>query len=429
MNFISKLILSFFLFSSIFLNVNAQNVERVYKSYIQTAQLFQYGNQQAMPIYTLNSGDKIDLEFDDLQGSVKSYYYTYVLCDYNWQPVDLNPFDYIKGFTQNRISTYRYSSLAYTHYTHYSALLPDRNSIPIKSGNYLLKVFLDGDTSKLVFTKQFLVLDLKSSVSATVVQPYAPQYFSTHQRVKFTATVSGLDAFSAAQQTKAVVLQNNRWDIAQRDIKPTFVRGTVMEYNTEDVALFPAGKEWRWLDLRSFRLQSDRVDHADYKKESTDMFLKTDVDRTAQRYIYFPDYNGSYNIITYESINPLWEGDYATIHFSLAAPDGLPYTNKDVYLAGGFTGFHLDDKWKMTYNEEKKVYECTAFLKQGYYNYTYITVDKDNPSQRTELEGNYWETENAYTVLIYYKSFSDRADQLIGVSRINSRTDRPGFSF
>jgi hypothetical protein len=56
-------------------------------------------------------------------------------------------------------------------------------------------------------------------------------------------------------------------------------------------------------------------------------------------------------------------------------------------------------------------------------------VDKDNPSQRTELEGNYWETENAYTVLIYYKSFSDRADQLIGVSRINSRTDRPGFSF
>jgi hypothetical protein len=429
MNFISKLILSFFLFSSIFLNVNAQNVERVYKSYIQTAQLFQYGNQQAMPIYTLNSGDKIDLEFDDLQGSVKSYYYTYVLCDYNWQPVDLNPFDYIKGFTQNRISTYRYSSLAYTHYTHYSALLPDRNSIPIKSGNYLLKVFLDGDTSKLVFTKQFLVLDLKSSVSATVVQPYAPQYFSTHQRVKFTATVSGLDAFSAAQQTKAVVLQNNRWDIAQRDIKPTFVRGTVMEYNTEDVALFPAGKEWRWLDLRSFRLQSDRVDHADYKKESTDMFLKTDVDRTAQRYIYFPDYNGSYNIITYESINPLWEGDYATIHFSLAAPDGLPYTNKDVYLAGGFTGFHLDDKWKMTFNEEKKIYEGTAFLKQGYYNYTYITVDKDNPSQRTELEGNYWETENAYTVLIYYKSFSDRADQLIGVSRINSRTDRPGFSF
>lgn len=407
----------------------AQNVERVYKPYIQTAQLYQYGNQQSMPVYTLNSGDKLELEFDDLQGSLKSYYYTYVLCDYNWQPVDLNPFDYIKGFTQNRISTYRYSSLAYTHYTHYQAILPERNSAPIKSGNYLLKVFLDGDTSKLVFTKQMLVLDLKSTVSATVVQPYAPQYFSTYQRIKFTATVSGLDAFSAAQQVKAVVLQNNRWDISQRDIKPTFVRGNIMEYNTEDVALFPAGKEWRWLDLRSFRLQSDRVDHADYKKDSTDMYLKTDVDRTSQRYSYFPDYNGSYNITTYESINPFWQGDYATVHFSFAGPNGLPYINKIIYLAGAFTGFHLDNQWKMVYNDEKKVYECDAFLKQGYYNYTYIAVDADNPAKRTDLEGNYWETENAYTVLIYYKAFNDRADQLIGISRINSRSDKPGFSF
>src|ERR1700712_1080004 len=108
----------------------AQEPDKIYQPYIATAQLFQYGDQLSLPIYTLNSGDKFELEFDDLEANYKSYYYTYQLCDYNWQPVDLSPFDYIKGFTQNRISTYRYSSIALTRYTHYQAFLPDNNSRP-----------------------------------------------------------------------------------------------------------------------------------------------------------------------------------------------------------------------------------------------------------------------------------------------------------
>lgn len=419
------LIFNCFLFTA----AKAQNVERVYMRNIQTAQLFQYGNQATLPIYNLNSSQQLELDFDDIDVNVKSYYYSFVLCDYNWQPVNLNAFDYIKGFTQNRISTYRYSSIALTRYTHYQAFLPDRNSTPTRSGNYLLKVYLDGDTSKLAFTKQLLVVDQKASITATVVQPFTPDKYNTHQKIRFSANIKGLNSFSAAQQVKVVVLQNNRWDIAQKDIAPTFVRGDVLDYSAENIAIFPGGKEWRWLDLRSLRLQSDRVDHADYGKTFTDMYLKTDLDRNGSRYIYFPDYNGMYNIITYESINPFWQGDYATVHFSFAKPDGSDYPNKDIYLAGYFTGYHLDDKWKMTYNQETLKYECTAFLKQGYYNYTYISVDKADPTQKVELEGNYWETENSYTILFYYKSFTDRSDQLIGVATIDSRSDKPGFSF
>jgi len=69
------------------------------------------------------------------------------------------------------------------------------------------------------------------------------------------------------------------------------------------------------------------------------------------------------------------------------------------------------------------------FLKQGYYNYGYMLVDKKDPSLHMELDGNNWETENSYTILFYYKSFTDQSDQLIGISKLNTRTDRPGFSF
>lgn len=406
----------------------AQEPDKIYKAGIATAQLFQYGNQLLMPVYVLNSGERFELEFDDLNGGYKSYYYTYQLCDYDWKPVNLNPFDYIKGFTQNRITTYRYSSVAYTKYTHYQAILPDPNSVPTRSGNYILKVYEDGDTSLLAFTKRLLVADQKTSINAAVVQLLGAQNFREYQKLRFSVTTAGLNAFSAAQQIKAVVIQNNRWEFAQRDIAPTFVRGNVLDYSSESIAQFPGGKEWRWLDLRSFRLQSDRIDHADYGKNFTNLYVKSEGDRSAQRYVYYPDYNGMFNILTYESINPFWQGDYANVTFSFAPPDGKPF-EKNLYVSGQFTGYELSDKYKMKFNESKGLYEVSVFMKQGYYSYTYTLADASGADNTNPLEGNYWETENNYTILIYYKSFTDRTDQLIGVTNINSRRDRPGLSF
>jgi hypothetical protein len=421
---------SFCVLLSCFVFIAQAQDEVVYQPYIRSLQLYQYGNQQGLPIYTIGAEDRIELGFDDMEGSLKNYYYSYVLCDYNWEPVNLNPFDYIKGFTVNRISTYRYSSIAFTRYTHYQAILPDKNAaLPTRSGNYLLKVFLDGDMSKLVFTKRMYVLDPKAAIAADVVQPFTPQLFNTHQRIKFGVTLKGLNAFSAAQQIRAVVMQNNRWSSVQKDIAPTYTRGNSLEYNAENIAVFEGGKEWRWLDLRSFRLQSDKVETAKYSTDKTDIFLKPDGDRRAQRYIYFPDYNGMFNISTYESINPLWQGDYATVYFSYLPPNGMPYPQSELYLSAAFTGYAKTDQWKMKFNAEKGLYEITAFLKQGYYNYEYVLKEQSGAQKETKMEGNYWETENNYSIFLYYKSFTDRTEQLIGISQINSRRDRPGFSF
>ena len=407
----------------------SQMTDAVYKENIQAVRFHMYGDQGSLPLYKINSGDQLELNFDDLDANVKSYYYSFQLCDYDWIPVEFSPFLYTKGFTQQRIGTYRYSSIALTKYTHYMAILPDRNTSLTMSGNYILKVFLDGDTSKLAFTRRMLVLDQKASIGGQITQPFAPQLYKTHQKVQFSANINGLNTFSAAQQIKVVILQNNRWDNSIKDIKPTFVRSNTLEYSMESNLVFPAGKEWRWLDLRSLRLQSDRVQKADYKKTATDMYLFTDADRSAQRYVYFRDLNGMYLVETYETINPYWQSDFATVHFSLAAPNGIPYADKDIYLAGQLTNYEFNDKTRMVFNAEKGVYECTAFLKQGYYNYTYIAVDKNNAASRRDLEGDYWETENSYTILMYYKSFTDRTDQLIGVGKVNSRSDKPGISF
>ena len=187
-NFLLKFCLLLVSIFSVFF-VNAQVVEKVFRSNIQTPQLYMKGDQTTLPFYQINSNDQLELEFDDLDANYKNYYYTWQLCDYDWKPSNLNFFDYMKGFTQTRINTYRYSSVAYTRYTHYQAFLPDDNARPVRSGNYLLKVYLDGDTTKLAFTKQVLVFEPGAAISAEVVQSFTPELFKTHQRIRFNAGV------------------------------------------------------------------------------------------------------------------------------------------------------------------------------------------------------------------------------------------------
>ena len=422
-------ILFFILVFTGFVNGWSQRTpDGIYMSNIKTVQLFQQNNQLSMPILNLNSNDLIELHFDDIDGVVKNYFYTFELCNEDWQPANLSTFDYIRGFTSNRLSQYRVSSIAQTRYIHYQAILPDRNCMPTKSGNYLLKVFLNSDTNQLVFTKRFFVVEKKATVVGLVLQPFNNEYFRTHQRVQFSVDVQQLNPINPQQQVKVVVMQNYRWDNVVRNIQPTFLRGDLYEYNGEQDCLFAGGKEYRWADLRSFRFESDRVQSINKNVQPNEVFLKPDAQRSATNYTYFRDWNGWYNISTTESINPFWQTDYATVNFTFVPNNHQAYTNKEVYITGTFLNNVLNENSKMTFNADKGVYEKSLFLKQGYYTYTYLTKDiKDNrlSSSVLQTDGSYWETENDYCIFVYYRSLSGRHDELVGLSTLNSRNGRP----
>jgi hypothetical protein len=415
----------------LFLNLsvlsNAQNPDVTYMPNIQGIKLFLQGNQLGYPIINLNSGDLLELHFDDLDARVKNYYYTFELRNADWSPVNLSTFDYLKGFSQVRLNQYRVSSIALAKYIHYQAILPDRNCVPSKSGNYLLKVYLDGDQNKLAFTRRVLVVDKIADVGVQIVQPFNSELFRTHQKIQFAVNMRQLNMVSPQQQVKAVVLQNYRWDNAKMNLPPTFIRSNSLEYNSEEQLVFPAGKEFRWADLRSFRFQSERIAKADYSKTNSEVFLQPDPERTQQRFMNFRDYNGFYWIESTDVSNPWWQGDYAAVHFTFVPNGNQPYPNKKLFVVGEMNKYNTDDTSAMTYNATQGVYEKTLYLKQGYYTYTYVTKDAGNRntvSSTEQTDGNNWETENDYTVLIYYRSLSGRHDELIGIANINSLLSR-----
>lgn len=417
--------LSILIFVFLGLVSKGQEPGHIYNSNIGSVKFFPYGNQLAPAIIKLNSGEQLELHFDDLDGNVKNYSYTYQLCNADWTPALLSTFDYLTGFTQMRLTNYRVSSLALTKYTHYQAVLPERNCLPSRSGNYLLKVFLNGDMNKLAFTRRLLVVDAKSDIALQIQQPFNGQFFRNSQKLQFSVNVAKLNLMNAMQQVNVCLLQNNRWDNYVRNIRPTFVRQGVLEYNTETDALFPGGREWRWIDLRSFRLQSDRVEKADYGKTSTDIYIKPDLDRSQQRFVFYRDNDGMFYNQASESINPLWQSDYAWVHFRFVPPGNQPFSGKELYITGELTNYGDMDSAKMQYNAEAGLYETSLFLKQGYYDYGYATRDARNAKPSFEFtEGNFWETENNYMILVYYRALGGRADELIGITQLNSLAGR-----
>ena len=86
--------------------------DQVFKSSIRSVRLFQQNNQGGLPIISLNSGEQLELHFDDMDAQVRNYAYTFQLCNADWSPAMLSTFDYISGFTQQRILQFRPSSIA-----------------------------------------------------------------------------------------------------------------------------------------------------------------------------------------------------------------------------------------------------------------------------------------------------------------------------
>jgi hypothetical protein len=395
---------------------------------IHSVKLYSNGDPLSYSIIRLNSSDRLELHFDDLDADVKYYAYTFILCNADWTQANLSQFDYMQGFANVRINTYRNANTVLTRYTHYMSEVPNKNTFPTRSGNYLLKVFINGDTTQLAFAKRFLVVDNKASAGISILQPFNSSVFRTHQKVQFSVNVQSLKPTNIFQQIKIVVLQNYRWDNAIRNLRPTFIKQNILEYNTENESIFPGQKEWRWVNLTSLRLQTDRIEKGDYNERGQTLYIKPDGERNAMRYMYYRDANGLCQFNNIEGRNPYWQSDYATTVFKYAPPAGNPYEGKDLYIYGELTNYELTERNQMNFNAKEGYYENKLFLKQGYYDYMYLLRDqKTGKIDALQTEGNWWETENNYTLLIYYKPLGGRADELVGIAQANSLANRPAI--
>ncbi|MBI3510040.1 MAG: DUF5103 domain-containing protein [Bacteroidetes bacterium] len=395
--------------------------DRVYVKNIKSVQLSPDPQILAPAIIKLNTDDKLYLSFDDLDGDYKDYYFTFIHCTAKWEPSNILVSEYLDGFTTNPIHDYRFSRATIQRYTHYSLAFPGDGVNLLKSGNYILKVFSDNDEDKIVITCRFMILDQKVSIDETVHAATIVADRNFKQEVDFNINYNSAEISNPYAELSPVILQNYNWSNAVKDLQPQFVKDQQLVYDYEDVNVFRGGSEFRWFDTRTLRLQTERIQSIERDSNNAyQVWLLPDERRTYKRYVNSNDIDGKFLIKTQDGGTNDVDAEYCYIHFFL--PWDLPVSDGNIYLFGALTNWQCKPESRLTYNYTLKGYEATLYLKQGYYNYEYVLLrDNDPVPDESFVEGMHQETENDYTVLVYYRRQGSWIDELVGLRTVNTR--------
>ena len=377
---------------------------------------FVQNNQNVVPIFQL--GDAFQLQFDDLYGNDASYFYEIVHCDYNWNPSDIQKRDYLQGFDNQRIQESSSSFNCLQIYTHYRLPFPNSTTQLKISGNYMLKIL--NEDKEVVFSRKFIVYENLVTVPIQIKRARTVTNLDTKHNLEFTIKSNVINFQNPLKNIKTVLLQNGKFNNAIKNISPQFTIGNDLVYKYDTPTQFWAGNEFLYFDNKEIRVASNTISRVDNQKDIYSSYLFTNEARANSNYYNNQDVNGNFVIRRLFAENSDVEADYAWVYFSLSAPL-FRSSDGTIYVTGMFNNYALTAENKMEYNPEKAIYEKAILIKQGFTNFEYLAV-KPNGSIDSEnaIDGNYFQTENEYTVLVYYKEDTDRFTRIIGKGSASS---------
>lgn len=391
--------------------------DHIYQAGIRTVRLVPRGNDLAMPVIALNSGEQLLLSFDDLYEEFTNLSYTLIHCNADWTPSELMRNDYLSNFSDDYIQKFEYSINAFIPYTHYELAIPNQQVNITKSGNYLLVVYRDGNKENLVLSRRFMVYEEIVQIGGKVKRPTRVEKMNSHQELDFTISHGSYPIPNPFQDLHVVMLQNQRWDLAITDLKPQFLQNGQLIYQYDDENTFEGNSEWRFFDIKNLLALSLNV--RQIKQDSLfKVFLAEDRSRAVERYSVQFDINGQYRVRRLDAAKSDSEADYALVDFYLDYPNEI---GSDLYLFGEFTDWKLLPEYRMYYDYDRQAYRAQALLKQGFYNYSYaLESSAKGYADLSFLEGSHWQTENDYQILVYHREIGSRYDRLVGFATFNS---------
>lgn len=404
------------LFLLAFSLANAQVEKEIVPPYNIKTVSFVQNNQNLVPIFQL--GDEFQLQFDDLFGNDTSYFYEVVHCDYDWIPSNLQKNEYLMGFDNQRILNTSNSFNCLQLYTHFKLDLPNVNTKIKISGNYILKIM--NEEKEVVFSRKFIVYEDLATVLIQVKRARTINNLDSKHNLEFTIKSKEINFQNALKNVKTLVLQNGKFQTAITNVKPQFTIGNDLIYKYETQTQFWAGNEYLYFDNKEIRVASNAIARVDSQKEIYTSYLFTNEARGSSTYYNWQDTNGNFVVRRLFSENSEIEADYSWIYFSLSAPN-FRTSDGSVYVTGLFNNYAFTPENKMDFNSEKGVYEKAILIKQGFTNYEYVAVQPNGTiDSEKAIDGNFFQTENEYTVLVYYKENTDRYVRVIGKGTASS---------
>lgn len=366
-------------------------------------------------IIRLDSNDRLNISFDELSHQYRRYVYSLTHCDPNWYPTDgLFTSDYVSGYHEDiTIDNYQESINTNQLYTHYTLRIPNSSCKPKISGNYRLDI-IDDETKDTVITTRFMVTENIATIGKNILTDTDVDVRNRHQQISLRVDYpASLKASNPREQFRVLVMQNHRSDNQVWCPPAPILRQGTMEWTHTKDLIFPAGNEYHKFEVLDVHRNSLGVDRIDWDGEWYNVHLYHDYPRRA--YVYDEDADGAFYLRNSDNIENDIASEYVKVNFYLDTPrlDG------DVYLDGKWTYNELSEKYLMQYDEENKWYHAEIPLKYGYYSYQYLNIQSDNVkslSPTRDTEGDFYQTENRYLIMVYYRGNGDRYWRLVGAN-------------
>ena len=381
---------------------------------VKTLRVFPANKWDAIPVIELGSSDQIKISFDVMDATPGAYTYNITHCNADWTQSQLVQSEFMNGFQNRFVDDFAPSFNTTMNYVNYQLLIPNQDISLRVSGNYAVQIFPENSTTPILCAC-FSVVEKKSEMGMQVTPQTDRGMNNIFQQVNMTLTFDN-EVKNPMRDLQVFVRQNNRTDNQATLVKPLRIQRNQLVFEHVPALIFDAGNEYRAFEMTTRRTNGLNIESIQFYSPYFHVFLFPEIIRSGRPYFYFQDINGRVFIRTLMGDDYDTMGDYYFVHFFLASAKSLP---EDVYILSEAFNNVLDDRSKMDYNPQEGGYEKTVLLKEGYYNYLYLTKkDIHSPGSTALTEGNFYQTENEYQVWVYFRRPGDRFDQLIGVQTV-----------
>jgi len=386
---------------------------------IKTVNLTNPDWELSYPVLRLKSGQTLQLSFDDLAEESENYQYAIYHMNMEWTAKDASFVEYASGFEINSITDYESSYSAITPYHHYKLEIPNDDIQLNISGNYIIEVFKD-DNSKPILRRRFVVYESKVSIEGDVMRAMTKNQGATSHKIPFTVDLNGLMVNDPYSEINVKILPNNNWKKKHEGFQPLYIRGDQLVFKDRDENVFEAGNEYRTINIKDLSYQAEMVASIQRINYDYHVKLKNDASRRYMRYMKHQDLNGQFFIEKSNSMTPDLDADYVYVYFTLDVE--VPYLSGNLFVYGGLSDYTFGERNVMNYNAQKKRYELSMLLKQGFYDYQYVVLDSylNNKPNFATIEGNHWETQNDYLVYVYMIDLANGYHRVIGFKNLRT---------
>lgn len=380
----------------------AQSRNSICSKQIKSLQTVVNDNWLAAPVVRLGSDDVLTISFDELSHDYHRYTYHLEHCEADWTPSEsLFESDWLAGFNDNPIDDYEHSVNTIVPYTHYQLQLPNDRCQLKMSGNYRLHVVDEDNDNQEVLVAEFMVTEQTMRVSLVTTADTDIDTRQSHQQVAVQLDFGRQSVTHPHDQIYAVVMQNHQEHGMRCGVKPDIITRNGLEWTHNRQLIFDAGNEYRKFEILDVSHPTMGIDHIMWDGDNYQAYPF--VDEPRPNYLYDEDANGSFCIRNSDNRENDTQSEYVWVNYRLHSDIG-----QQIYISGRWTTEGADT-YRMLYDPANHLYTACILQKQGYYSYQYL-CDKE---KQLPSEGSYYQTENHYQGLIYYKGTSDRTWRLI----------------